>query len=297
LTLDPLEIPDQVQLTSLTSPDGSLSAYGPGEKPLINLVEWRRQFRVQQVAFRLAWEVVRRWQGQQSAPDGGDDHALPAQTLFPHVASAARRFLADPAKLICKGSSEPVDILVVSKYAQTAVDHLFDALRRGTRTEQAELPRIPNGSAGRGSTRFVDFHTGKPIYPADKCHLNAMVADTEKWEQSAGFALDTHPAVARWVKNEHLGLRIPYRKNGVPASYLPDFIAVLLSGLILLIEIKGRYGDDADLKAKAAQRWVEAVNRAGGFGTWQYWVVTDPPALMKLLEEVSGAPRPAVSLT
>ena len=64
-----------------------------------------------------------------------------------------------------------------------------------------------------------------------------MVADTEKWEQSAGFVLDTHAAVTRWVKNEHLGLRIPYRKQGVPANYLPDFIAVLACGLILLIEI------------------------------------------------------------
>ena len=66
--------------------------------------------------------------------------------------------------------------------------------------------------------------------------------------------------------------------------------------LILLIEIKGQYGDDADLKAKAAQRWVAAVNRAGGFGTWAYRVVTDPPALMKLLDELSGAQCPAASL-
>lgn len=55
----------------------------------------------------------------------------------------------------------------------------------------------------------MDFHTTKPICPTDKCHLNAMVADTEKWEQSTGFVLDTHPSVERWVKNEHLGLRIP----------------------------------------------------------------------------------------
>jgi hypothetical protein len=38
--------------------------------------------------------------------------------------------------------------------------------------------------------------------------------------------------------------------------YYPDFIAVLTTGLTLLIEIKGRYADDADRKAKAAQRWV-----------------------------------------
>jgi type III restriction enzyme len=123
-----------------------------------------------------------------------------------------------------------------------------------------------------------------------------MAADTKTWEQSAAFALDTHPGVERWVKNEHLDLRIPYRKNGVPASYIPDFIAVLVAGLILLIEIKGQYGDDADIKAKAAERWVAAVNRAGGHGTWRYLVVTDPPALMRVLDELSQAPRPAVSL-
>jgi type III restriction enzyme len=286
LTLDPMEIPDRVQLTSLTAPEGALSAYGPGDKPLMTLAEWRGRFREQQVAFRLAREVVRRWHGEQGA--GEDDRALPAQTLFPPVVSAARRFLADRTKLVCKGGSEPVDVLLVSKYAQTAVDHLFEALRRGTRTDRPELPRIPNGSAGRGSTKFVDFHTTKPIYPADKCHLNAMAADTKTWEQSAAFALDTHPGVERWVKNEHLGLRIPYRKNGVPANYIPDFIAVLVAGLILLIEIKGQYGDDADLKTKAAQRWVAAVNRAGGHGTWRYLVVTDPPALTQVLDRLAG---------
>lgn len=62
---------------------------------------------------------------------------------------------------------------------------------------QAEFPRIPTGAAGRGSTGFVDFHTTKTIYPADKCHLNAMVADTKFWEEGAGFALDTHPGVVR----------------------------------------------------------------------------------------------------
>ncbi|HYN78199.1 MAG TPA: hypothetical protein VES73_10455, partial [Lamprocystis sp. (in: g-proteobacteria)] len=99
----------------------------------------------------------------------------------------------------------------------------------------------------------------------------------------------THPGVERWVKNEHLDLRIPYRKHGVPTSYIPDFIAVLVAGLILLIEIKGQYGDDADLKAKAAQRWVAAVNRAGGHGTWRYLVVTDPPALTQELDRLAGA--------
>lgn len=175
-----------------------------------------------------------------------------------------------------------MDMLLVSKYAQTVVDHLYEALRRETRVDSPELPRIPTGSSGRGSARYVDFLTCKPTYPADKCHINAMAAD---------FPLDTHPAVVRWVKNEHLGLRIPYRKDGVPSSYLPDFVAILAQGLNLLIEVKGSYEDDADRNAKAAERWVAAVNRVGDFGTGRYSVVKDPPALTKALEDLSPRSR------
>jgi hypothetical protein len=119
----------------------------------------------------------------------------------------------------------------------------------------------------RGATAIVDFHSTKPTYPVSKCHLNAMVADTKQWEQSAGFALDLHPAVLRWVKNDHLGFLIPYRKQALAARYIPDFIAVLENGLQLIIEIKGQYSDDADIKAKAAERWVSAMNHLGDYGT------------------------------
>jgi hypothetical protein len=93
-----------------------------------------------------------------------------------------------------------------------------------------------------------------------------------------------------------LGLRIPYRKQGVPAHYYPDFIAVLATGLTLLIEIKGRYADDADLKARAAQRWVAAVNRCGEHGSWRYLVITEPPKLMLELDRLTGSTREAKEL-
>jgi type III restriction enzyme len=110
---------------------------------------------VQQVAFRLAREVVRRWQQEQDAPHDGAHPALPAQTLFPFVVNAARRFLTDPDKLVCKGSSQPVDVLLVNKYAQTAVDHLFEALRRGTRAEQGCRPPASISARPSRSTRPI----------------------------------------------------------------------------------------------------------------------------------------------
>ena len=139
-----------------------------------------------------------------------------------------------------------------------------------------------------GSTLYVDFHTTKPVRAVTKCHLNLMVADTRKWEQSTGYLLDQHPGVVKWVKNDRLGFHIPYRHNNIPHRYEPDFIVELDTGMRLIIETKGQYGDDADRKAKAAQRWVEAVNFDGRFGLWVYVVVTDPSRLLKELNQLSG---------
>ena len=175
-----------------------------------------------------------------------------------------------------KGDSLPRDLLLVGEYMQAAISSLLEAIKKGSKTGEREVAVIPTGAAGRGSTLNVDFHSTKPIYPVNRCHLNAMVADTEKWEQSAAFLLDSHPGVKRWVKNDRLGFTVPYRHRGVVSRYVPDFIVVTDKDLNVIIEIKGRINDDADAKAKAAERWVEAVNHTGGYGTWHYLLADDP---------------------
>ena len=134
-------------------------------------------------------------------------------------------------------------------------------------------------------------NTTKPIYPATRCHLNAMVADTSKWEQSAAFLLDSHAGVKSWVKNDRLGFFIPYRDRGLPARYVPDFLVVMHSGQNLIVEIKGQVTDTADSKAKAAQRWVAAVNQLGQHGTWHYLLVTDPARLGEMLSAFNEVGR------
>jgi len=281
VTLDPMLIPQMVELTPLTTPEGALAAYGPGEKPKLSLKDWRAQFRDQQVAFRLATEICRRWQ---------DDHgaeAVPLHILFPKVAFAVKRFLAE--KLVRKGDSQACDVLLLGEYTQAVIASLFSAIKRGSSMHISEVAVIPQGASGRGSTLFVDFHTAKPIYAATKCHLNAMVADTKKWEQSAAFLLDCHPGVVRWVKNDRLGFFIPYRRKGIPARYIPDFIVVTDAGLFLIVETKGQVTQDAEVKEMAARRWVSAVNRLGTHGHWDYLLVTDPSNLGYLLNEFTKA--------
>ncbi|MBN8948941.1 MAG: DEAD/DEAH box helicase family protein [Rhizobiales bacterium] len=271
VTIDPMRIPQLVELTPLTTPEGSAAAYGPGEKPILSLKEWRAMFRDQQVAFRIAKEICVRWQADNGAA------AVPTQQLFPKVAFAAKRFLAE--KLVRKGDSHACDVLLVGEYMQAAVSALMEAIKKGASSEDAEVAVVPQGAAGRGSTLYVDFHTTKPIYPVTRCHLNAMVADTQKWEQSAAFLLDSHPGVKSWVKNDRLGFFIPYRNRGLPAKYVPDFVVVTDTGRNVVVEIKGQKTDNADVKQKAAERWADAVNRLGDYGAWHYLLVTDPGRL------------------
>ena len=275
VTIDPMRIPQLVELTPLTTPHGGLAAYGPGEKPILSLKDWRTMFRDQQVAFRLAREICLRWQADHGAA------AVPVQQLFPKVAFAAKRFLAE--KLDRKGDSQPCDLLLVGEYMQAAINALLQAIKKGSSTAQSEVAVVPRGAAGQGSTLFVDFHTTKPIYPVTRCHLNAMVADTQKWEQSAAFLLDSHAGVKSWVKNDRLGFFIPYRNHGLPARYVPDFLVVTDTEQKLIVEVKGRVTDSADAKSKAAQRWVEAVNRLGQHGTWHYLLVAEPSRLGQML--------------
>jgi type III restriction enzyme len=281
VTVDPMRIPQLVELTPLTTPDGSLAAYGPGEKPILSLRDWRKLFRDQQVAFRIAREICIRWQADNGAA------AVPMQQLFPRVAFAAKRFLAE--KLECKGDSQACDVLLVGEYMQASIGALLDAVKRGASSSEAEVAVVPQGASGRGSTLYVDFHSTKPIYPVSRCHLNAMVADTKKWEQSAAFLLDSHPGVLKWVKNDRLGFFIPYRSRGLPAKYLPDFIVVTDSGQNVIVEIKGQVTDNADAKAKAAQRWAAAVTRLGQYGSWHYLLVTDPGRLGLMLNAYTTA--------
>jgi type III restriction enzyme len=133
----------------------------------------------------------------------------------------------------------------------------------------------------------VNFHTGKALHDVTKCHLNAAVFDSD-WERQAAELLVSHPAVSAWVKNDRLGLVIPYRKDGVAHKYLPDFVVELSSGDHLLVEIKGQIGD-AMLKKAAAERWCRAVTGDTRFGRWDYYLCFGAGELATVLSNDSFA--------
>jgi type III restriction enzyme len=279
LVLDPMAVPDTVLMKGLAGVDGALAAYGPGAVNVVTLDAWRAGVRVQQVAFTLAKVLSQQWVQERGS-------AVPMHRLFPQMLVYTQHFLA--TKLERHGNRAAQDV-ALNPYFQKAVALLFDALQSVDASGAAmERPIIAAGPAGERSSSYVEFATGRQPWPAHKCHLNAIVADTNTWEQAAATALDAHPAVDRWVKNDHLGFVVPYRKDGMRKRYLPDFIVELLDGQRLVVEIKGQMGD-AEIKAAAAQRWCRAVNNDGRFGRWSYHLVKHPPDLSRLLDEFNSS--------
>ena len=118
----------------------------------------------------------------------------------------------------------------------------------------------------------MDFWTAKAVYPIEKSHLNAIVADTHQWEQATAYHIDTHPITESFVKNERLNFTIPYTYNDQDHEYIPDFIIRLKSSKTryVIFETKGYRREGTEEKKAATERWCRAVNADGRFGHWEY---------------------------
>jgi type III restriction enzyme len=77
-----------------------------------------------------------------------------------------------------------------------------------------------------GSTAHVNFTTSKATrWQTDprRSHINWVVCDSD-WESELCRVVEAHPQVRAYVKNQGLGLEVPYRHGSSKHSYLPDFI-------------------------------------------------------------------------
>ena len=277
LRLDPLDIPPEVEMKAgLPSNTGRPSLVGPGCLERVDLNPYRANRRLQHLAFDMARDLTDAFRKQPGCD-------APAHALFTQLTAIIVRYLQEKVQPIAP--AQPVDAFISPWYGWL-VERLIAAIQPDA--GDVQLPRLESGR-GPGSTAEVDFHTRREPYPVLKSHLNAVVPDTAKWEQSAAYQLDTHEQVQSFVKNEGLGCAIPYLHNGEQHEYLPDFL-VRLQGetpRYLILETKG-YDPLKDVKAQAAERWVQAVNAMGGFGVWSYALVTEVGKVGEAVRRAAG---------
>ena len=274
LTLDPLNIPVEIQMKAgIPNNHGRQSIYGPGKLEKADLAEFRSGRRLQTLLFELAAALTRDYVAQA----GGE--AL-AQVLFPQVLKIVEKYLNEKVTVI-----PPNDLLdaFLSPYYGWIIERLVEAIQPDV--SEGEAPELPiyETNRGPGSTTEVDFWTSRNVCDAVKSHVNYVVADTEFWEQSAAYTIDNHPTVEAFVKNAGLGFTIPYLHNGQMHDYIPDFIIRFKSESPrhLILEVKG-YDERAEIKAQAAQRWVDAVNADGRFGIWRYAMARRPEEVVRV---------------
>jgi len=275
LIIDPQRIPPEVEVKGLhVNNQGKMSLTGPGKISDVTLEEFRSQRRLQELVFDLARTLTRDYLAQAQC-------TVPAHVLFPQVGNIVQHYLAQKVRAV-----EPADIkdAFLAPYYGWVVERLLEAIRPDT--SQGEAPEVPRYETNRepGSSADVSFWTSRDVREVIRSHVNYVVADTARWEQSAAYIIDRHPAVECFVKNAGLGFAIPYLHNGQMHDYVPDFL-IRLKGdkpYHLILETKG-YDPLEEVKRAAAERWVAAVNADGTFGRWRYALakkVSDIPQLI-----------------
>ena len=276
LPLDPTNIPPEIQMkAALPTNRGRPSLNGPGALVDVSLNPYRSGRRLQELIFDLARDLTREYGSQESCE-------APAHVLFPQLVDVVRRYLRDHVRPMAP--AETVDTFL-SPYYGWVIERLVEAIRPDV--AEGEAPEVPRyeTSRGPGSTAEVDFWTSRDVREVMRSHLNYIVADTRKWEQSAAYFIDTHPRVLAFTKNAGLGFAIPYLHNGRPHDYVPDFL-IRLKGdpeLNVILETKG-YDPLRDVKVQAAERWVAAVNADGRSGRWCYRIVEEVPRIRAVLD-------------
>ena len=268
---------------------GTPSAAGPGGTIHQDRKEYYKTTHLQAITFEIAHRIVHKLVGDsQTAPDPDSDpklRLLSRHRLFPQVFRVVDAYVK--TKVDFRGCN-PCE-LGQEKYVTRIVERLMTAIQPNETKGEVPLLPILNRYAPIGTSADVDFLTPRPCTETQRSHVNQVVLDTNTWERAAKFRLEQSPVVECYVRNDHLGLGIPYEHDGISHRYEPDFIVKLTNGVHLVLEIKGFEPDQVHAKHAAARRWISAVNNWGKLKKWDFFVCRNPQLLGQELNKLVAA--------
>ncbi|MGQ0522600.1 MAG: BPTD_3080 family restriction endonuclease, partial [Betaproteobacteria bacterium] len=209
-----------------------------------------------------------------------DPGEAPKLHLFGQLKRITKQWL--DGYLVCKGGTYPA-LLMYRELADMACSRITTAITnefKGGRPIKAVLDAYnPVGSSAH--VRFNTSRTSRWETDSRRCHVNWVVLDSG-WEGEFCRVAEAHPRVRAYVKNQNLGLEVPYRYGSETRKYLPDFIVLVDDGhgendlLHLIVEIKGYRREDAkEKKLTMDSYWVPGVNHLGAHGRWAFAEFTE----------------------
>ena len=202
-----------------------------------------------------------------------DSDGKPKMYLFGQLKQITRQWLE--TRLTCSSGIHPAQVLY-PEIKDMAVSRIEMAIRERS-GEEPPVRALLDPYDPTGSTVDVNFlTTKKDLWRTDprKCHINLAVLD-QGWEGEFCRVAEGEPRVLSYVKNQNLGLEVPYLLGSEVRRYFPDFIVRLDVGaaepLNLIVEIKGWRGEDAKDKALTMKNyWIPGVNALGRYGRWDF---------------------------
>ncbi|WP_414654917.1 BPTD_3080 family restriction endonuclease [Iamia sp.] len=265
LTLSSADVPTSIEVEGIV-----------GERR-IHTLDDLQALRPQEVAFHIAHRLLETHFG-----GGAGTQARP--WLFPRLVSLVKAWIAHPDGLRLNDNAF-VGLLTLTVNQARVVDKVWAGINRVAGETHRLLPVLADGDPW-GTTDGVDFETTKACRPTapDRSPVTQVVEDSG-WEGGVAQRIEEMDEVLRYVKNQNLGLDIPYRTNGRSHRYWPDFVVCVADPrstgpddlLHVLVEVSGQRDEaKVDKCATARDFWVPAVNAHGGFGRWAFAEVTDP---------------------
>jgi type III restriction enzyme len=202
-----------------------------------------------------------------------DPGEAPKMYLFGQLKRITRQWLDHC--LVCTGNTYPAQLLY-KEMSDMACERINAGITRSLMGERP-IKAVLDTYNPTGSTMHVNFNTSKKDrWQTDsrKCHVNWAVLDSD-WEAEFCRVVEAHPLVKTYVKNQGLGLEVPYLYGSNMRTYYPDFIVIIDDGknepLHLIVEIKGYRREDAKVKKSTMETyWVPGVNNHGRYGRWAF---------------------------
>jgi type III restriction enzyme len=178
-----------------------------------------------------------------------DPGEAPKLHLFGQLKRITRQWL-EGGYLKCSGGTYPA-LLVYKEIADMAAERVKAAITLSLVGDNP-VKAILDAYNPTGSTAYVNFTTSKETrWQTDprKCHVNWLVCESDCEAEFCRVA-QARPRVRAYVKNQNLGLEVPYLMGSTPRKYIPDFIVQVDDGI--------------------RAYWAPGVNNLGKFGRWAF---------------------------
>ena len=269
----------------MVGPGQTLMAGIVGENVMISAAEARAK-RPSTIAYDLSKHLLFKY--------FSDEDQQPKLYLFGQVKRIARQWI-DGGYLECKGGTGKW-MLEYLNIADQASERIYNAIVNAI-SDKRRIKAVLDPYNPKSSTTHVSFSTSKDLFTTapDKCHVNYIALDSS-WEAEFSRVVEQHPKVISYVKNQGLGLEVPYKDGSSVRVYVPDFIVLIDDGngpddpLHLVVEIKGYRHENVKLKSETIRtQWLVGVNNLGSFGRWDFAELSDVYALDSDLTEKINA--------